>query len=160
MGGCIGPETVIVTWFWREYFVLGEYFTLGGCCGPESVYFSLGGCVCPEMSNAVTAVIVTPLSLDLATWLGGRGCELLKYHKLLQAHFPQGLECFCPVMLVTTRLVSASLDPGGPKFLLGVGCVLLHLAGMCLTLVTGSLSNLVCFLGLKALLSGTMVSAM
>ena len=47
----------------------------------------------------------------------------------------------------------------GSKFLLGVGCEL-HLAGMCLTLVTGSLSNLVCFLGLKALLSGTMVSAM
>ena len=48
----------------------------------------------------------------------------------------------------------------GSKFLLGVGCVLLHLAGMCLTLVTGSLSNLVCFLDLKALLSGTIVSAM
>ena len=48
----------------------------------------------------------------------------------------------------------------GSKFLLGVGCVLLCLAGMCLILVTGSLSNLVCFLGLKALLSGTMVSAM
>ena len=29
--------------------------------------------MCPVMSNAVTAVIVTPLSLDLATWLGGRG---------------------------------------------------------------------------------------
>ena len=27
----------------------------------------------PAMSNAVTAVIVTPLSLELATWMGGRG---------------------------------------------------------------------------------------
>ena len=32
------------------------------------------------------------------------------------------------------------------------------LAGMCLTLVTGSLSNLVAFCGLMALLSGTNVS--
>ena len=73
MGGCVGPETVIVSG-------LREYFTLGGCCSPEIVivvcsreYFSLAECVSPAMSNAVTAVIVTCLNLDLATWLGGRG---------------------------------------------------------------------------------------
>ena len=67
MGGCIGPE-------------MREYFTLGGCYGPESIilaifreYFTLGGCHGPAMSNAISAVVVTPLSLELATWLGGRG---------------------------------------------------------------------------------------
>ena len=52
---------------------LREYFTLGGCVGPEMEYFSLGGCIGPAMSNAITVVVVTPLSLELATWLGGRG---------------------------------------------------------------------------------------
>ena len=46
--------------------------------------------------------------------VGREGCELLKYHKLLQPHFSRGLEHYRPV-LVTTLLVSASLDPGGPS---------------------------------------------
>ena len=48
----------------------------------------------------------------------------------------------------------------GSMVLLGGEVSLLHLAGMCLTLVMGSLSNLVCFLGLNLLLSGVSVSAM
>ena len=47
--------------------------------------------------------------------VGREGCELLKYHKLLQPHFPRGLEHYRPWMLVTPLLVSASLDPGGPS---------------------------------------------
>ena len=68
--------TVIVSG-WREYF------TLGGCDSPEIVivdvivtcfeYFTLGGCGGPAMSNTVMFAVVTPLSLDLATWLGGSG---------------------------------------------------------------------------------------
>ena len=62
---------------------LREYFTLEGCGSPEIVivdvivtcfeYFTLGGCIGPTMSNAVMAAVVISLSLDLATWLGGRG---------------------------------------------------------------------------------------
>ena len=55
--------------------------------------------------------------------------------------------------------ISKSVSTGS-KVHLGVGVCDLHLAGMCLTLVMGSLSNLVCFLGLKVLLSGISVSAM
>ena len=46
--------------------------------------------------------------------VGREGYELLKYHKLLQPHFPRGLEHIRPLLLVTTLLVSASLCPMGP----------------------------------------------
>ena len=43
LGGCAGPERTAL-----EPSCCEKYFTLGGCDGPESEYFSLGGCDGPE----------------------------------------------------------------------------------------------------------------
>ena len=92
--------------------------------------------------------------------VGREGYELLKYQILLQPQFPRGLGTHLPVVVCDNSIGISKSVSNGSMVLLGGEVCGLHLAGMCLTLVTGSLSNLVCFLGLKALLSGISVSAM
>ena len=159
--------------------IFREYFILLGCSGPRSLWidgtatpyyawaagwsflrnFTLGGCGSPEMRNAFGFAVVTPLNLELATWLGG-GKWAIEVSLASPASISLRSWTHTPIDTCDNSSdISKSGSAGSMVLLGGKGC-LLHLAGMCLTLVTGLPSNLVCFLGLMALLSGTNVSAM
>ena len=49
-----------------------EYFSLGGCMGPEGEYFSSGGCVGPETATLLLTVSSSEItSLSECVFLGG-----------------------------------------------------------------------------------------
>ena len=49
-----------------------EYFSLGGCMGPEREYFSSGGCVGPETATLLLTVSSSEItSLSECVFLGG-----------------------------------------------------------------------------------------
>ena len=131
-----------------------EYFSLGGCTGLGSYnifvyctavivireYVTLWGCIGVRMSNAICGGIVTPLSLELA-----------------QCHCWEGL--FSMMVFSKAHNSIGVCKSGSPALMVHLGgCGLVLLAGVVLTLVTWSLANLICFLGLMALFSGTNVS--
>ena len=87
--------------FWHRFLLRERIFLFGRVCWS-----------CKE--QCCHSCYCHSFELGIGHMVGRERCELLKYHKLLQPHFPRGLEHICPLMLVTTLLVSASLYPMGP----------------------------------------------
>ena len=145
-----------------------EYFSLGGCAGLVSynifgyfrVYFTLGGCTYVVMSNAICGGVVTLVSLELAQWYCREGLfrlVLFLGHTTDRSPLRSWFKSLSALACDNSISISKS---GSPALMVHLGgCDLVLLAGMVLTLLTGSPANFICFLGLMALVSGYSVSA-